>query len=285
MTDQCAVVLGDERHNRRTRSMDRLDEIRFRRSLERSFVDLANSRSVARLLGSDRRWSVRVWHFSTCRPAFRPAQSRRMPAGRRSMLKSREPSANAKPAQEPVQAQGQAEECQISERDPPKRLLRRKEKGVRLEIKLCEQTSMKKHIEPERQNPCRGDRRHHPRGGHRILFSGSAPIYHGALFNVWLVNLPCVVILSIPLADFTHGFAHSKGRRLPRTGSYRLFGSFDHLTEDGRDGRCCWSRGTLAGPRGACIGSGQGADVGAAHLIQQWRGDRPRDSDRDPPYQ
>lgn len=32
-----------------------------------------------------------------------------------------------------------------------------------------------------------------------FLVDSAASIYHGALFNVWLVNLPCIVVLSIPL--------------------------------------------------------------------------------------
>jgi hypothetical protein len=33
-----------------------------------------------------------------------------------------------------------------------------------------------------------------------FVVDSAASIYHGAAFNVWLVNLPCVVALSIPLA-------------------------------------------------------------------------------------
>jgi hypothetical protein len=32
-----------------------------------------------------------------------------------------------------------------------------------------------------------------------FLVDSAASIYHGAVFNVWLVNLPCVAALSIPL--------------------------------------------------------------------------------------
>ena len=32
-----------------------------------------------------------------------------------------------------------------------------------------------------------------------FLVDSAASIYHGAFFNVWLVNLPCIVVLTIPL--------------------------------------------------------------------------------------
>jgi hypothetical protein len=32
-----------------------------------------------------------------------------------------------------------------------------------------------------------------------FLVDSAASVYHGAVFNVWLVNLPCVIALTIPL--------------------------------------------------------------------------------------
>jgi len=46
-----------------------------------------------------------------------------------------------------------------------------------------------------------------------FLVDTAASIYHGALFNVWLVNVPCVVALSIPLAGLYPRF---RGPAKPR---------------------------------------------------------------------